>query len=106
MAVSSANRIYLFYLPPVDILFSDGQTECTDSHTVIAVLHGSINRTVGQYDPRYVNLLVFYSWYLYLQIFLYIVTGGIYSLTCTFSIYKKYFQINSSFDLFEQVNTI
>lgn len=40
-AVSSANRIYLFYLPPADNLFIDGQTVCSDSHAVIVVLHGS-----------------------------------------------------------------
>jgi hypothetical protein len=77
VAVSSANRIFLFYQPPADILFIDGQTVCSNSHAAIAVLHGSIDKSVGQYDPRFVNLLGLYSWYLYLEIFLYIVTGGI-----------------------------
>jgi hypothetical protein len=70
------NRIFLFYQPPADILFIDGQTVCSNSHAAIAVLHGSIDKSVGQYDPRFVNLLGLYSWYLYLEIFLYIVTGG------------------------------
>ena len=40
-AVAPANRIYLFYLPPADNLFIDGQTVYSDSHAVIVALHGS-----------------------------------------------------------------
>jgi hypothetical protein len=68
------HRYILFYLPPADNLFIDGQTVPSNSYVAIAVLHGSIDKSVGQYDPRFVNLLGLYSWYLYLKIFLYIVT--------------------------------